>query len=157
MNEQVTVHKLDHTGVELWTYSGVFVARGDGYAVLEASFDREWAEVGFLKLSKGDRFVESYYADRWYNVFEVHAAGSDRVKGWYCNVGRPARIEPADIYYEDLALDLIVSPKGEIEVLDEDEFAALDLPESDARQARRALELLQERAALGQPPFVVRG
>lgn len=157
MNDRVTVHKLDHNGVEVWTYSGVIVARGDGYAVLEAIFDRERVEVGFLTLLKGDRFIESYYDDRWYNVFEVHAAGSDRVKGWYCNVARPARIEPADIYQEDLALDLIVSPDGNNQVLDEDEFAALDLPESDARQARRALELLQEQAELGQPPFEVRG
>lgn len=157
MNDPVTVHKLDAAGFEVWTYSGVIVARGDSYTVLEAKFDRERAQVGFLNLSKGDRFIESYYNDRWYNVFEVHAAESDRVKGWYCNIGRPARLDQADIYYEDLALDLIVSPDGDVEVLDEDEFAALELPESDARQARRALKLLQERAALGQPPFVVRG
>ena len=28
-------------------------------------------------LAKGDRFVETYYTNRWYNTFEIHAREDD--------------------------------------------------------------------------------
>ncbi len=76
----------------------------------------------------GDRFIETYFTERWYNVFEIHDREDDRLKGWYCNIGRPAVMESENtISYVDLALDLWVAPDGSQTVLDEDEFDALDL------------------------------
>jgi len=67
----------------------------------------------------------------------------DRIKGWYCNLTRPARITADAVYAEDLALDLMVYPDGRFRVLDEDEFAALKLKPAEREQALRGLESLK--------------
>ena len=93
---------------------------------------------------QGDRFIETYYTDRWYNIFEVHDREDDRLKGWYCNIAKPAVMEAGErISYVDLALDLWVAPDGTQTVLDEDEFAALALDAETRSKALRGLEELQ--------------
>lgn len=153
MNELITVHKLDAAGQEVWAYTGRVLARGPTWVRLEATFDR--AEVIFqgLVLRGGDRMVETFFADRWYNVFAVHDGGTDRVKGWYCNITRPARLGPQDVSAEDLALDLLVYRQGGDQVLDEDEFEALGLPPGDRDAAWAALAELRRLAARRQWPF----
>jgi predicted RNA-binding protein associated with RNAse of E/G family len=96
-------------------------------------------------LKNNDRFVEIFYTDRWYIIFEIHDRDDDRVKGWFCNVTRPAVLEADDrLSYVDLALDLWVAPDGTQMVLDEDEFAALDLDVETRHQAGAALVELQK-------------
>ena len=96
-------------------------------------------------LKNQDRFVEIYYTDRWYNIFEVHDREDDQVKGFYCNIGYPAVFEfGSRISSIDLALDLWVTPDGTQVVLDEDEFSALALDAETRRQARAALKELQQ-------------
>jgi predicted RNA-binding protein associated with RNAse of E/G family len=86
-----------------------------------------------------------FYTNHWYNIFELHDRDNDRVKGWYCNVGRPAVLETNNrLSYVDLGLDLWVAPGGTQTVLDEDEFAALDLDVETRQQAGAALEELQK-------------
>ncbi|OQY20658.1 MAG: hypothetical protein B6I35_10355 [Anaerolineaceae bacterium 4572_32.2] len=46
-------------------------------------------DLGYVALEPSDRWTECFYTDRWYNVFEIHAA-DDSLKGWYCNITRPA-------------------------------------------------------------------
>jgi hypothetical protein len=87
--------------------------------------------------------VEWFYSDRWHNIFQMHDADDDRLKGWYCNLTRPARLGPNDIYAEDLALDVMVYPDGNFRLLDEDEFAALEITASDRSHALNALEELK--------------
>jgi predicted RNA-binding protein associated with RNAse of E/G family len=93
---------------------------------------------------KNDRFVEMYYSDRWYNIFEIHDREDDHLKGWYCNIGYPAEIEKQHVSYRDLALDLLVFPDGRQLVLDEDEFESLGLEPEVSQQAWHALEELQD-------------
>jgi hypothetical protein len=57
----------------------------------------------------GDHFYEHYYSERWYNIFEVRSA-EGVLKGWYCNITRPARFEAKLVTSEDLELDLFVAP-----------------------------------------------
>ncbi len=66
------------------------------------------------------------------------------LKGWYCNVGKPAVIEDGILSYVDLALDLWVSPDGKQTVLDEDEFKALELDEELKAGALKGLDELKE-------------
>ncbi|MCX6034611.1 MAG: DUF402 domain-containing protein [Chloroflexi bacterium] len=54
--------------------------------------------------------------------------------------------------YMDLALDLWVAPDGMQTVLDEDEFAALDLDAETRQQALAALEELQKLFAANKNP-----
>ncbi|MEW6568043.1 MAG: DUF402 domain-containing protein [Chloroflexota bacterium] len=151
---QVTVHKLDHTGKEVWRYSGRTLERRDDLWKLEAFFDRELDQVGHLELRRGDRFIETFYAHRWYNIFAVHDAEDGQLKGFYCNITRPPRFDDqGHIYAEDLALDLVVYPNGTWWVTDEEEFAALPLGLSERKQSLRALAELQSLASLRHGPF----
>ena len=59
----------------------------------------------------------------------------------------------AEIHTVDLALDLWVDPDGTQKVLDEDEFAALQLIPDEQAQARSALAELQAMALSGTAQF----
>ena len=98
-----------------------------------------------MLLGKGDRFVETYYTDRWFNIFEIHAREDDHLRGWYCNVSSPAVIVGDTIAWNDLALDLLVFPDGRQYVLDEDEFSQLELSSEQRQRALNALAELQTR------------
>jgi uncharacterized protein len=139
----VIVIKLNDQGKETWRYQGKLLSQDESSITLEAFFDREDLDLHGMRLSRGDRFVETYYSDRWYNVFEIHAREDDRLRGWYCNITRPAQISGDTISYVDLALDLLVFADGRQIVLDEDEFAALNPSQELHDQAYRALWELQ--------------
>jgi len=155
MSNWITVHKLNEQGAEVFRYGGNLVEEQGTSLTLEARFDR--SDVQFLELTfrKGDRFIETYYTDRWFNIFEIHDADDDHLKGWYCNITRPARIEQGHIYAEDLALDLLVYPDGRRRVLDEDEFEEIDLSESDRKNALSALEELKQWVQACKGPFSI--
>ena len=139
----ITVIKRNIHGKETWRYSGQVLERGRHHIVLEAFFDREDRIFHGMTLAMGDRFVETYYTNRWYNIFEIHARENDQIRGWYCNIGHPAVIDGNTLSYIDLALDLLVFPDGRQIVLDEDEFAGLDIPQKTRQKARDALAELQ--------------
>jgi PncC family amidohydrolase len=145
MFAQVTVRKLDHTGREVIAYPAQAVARALCAVVLSARWDRPSMKLDYVCLEPGDRWVETFYADRWYNLFEIRAADG-RLKGWYANVTRPARITDDEVCAEDLALDVWVDPSGRVTVLDEEEFAALPLDDRERAAAREALRVLVEGA-----------
>ena len=149
---EVVVRKLDHDGREVISYPGEVVERGEERIVLRTSWDREPMDLGFVVLERDDRWRETFYAERWYNTFEIRDADG-KLKGWYCNITRPARIREDEVAAEDLALDLWVAPNGEMKVLDAEEFAELDLDAEERRKALEALEELKRRAERQRPPF----
>lgn len=143
MREKIVVDKLRPQGELKWRYEGEVVERGADWIVIEAFFDRDDTPFMDTSLKRGDRFVETYYANRWYNIFEIYDRDDGTLKGWYCNVTRPAKFTDDRVEYEDLFLDLWVSASGAQTVLDEDEFFAADLDETTRRSARDALLELQ--------------
>lgn len=143
MANKLTVIKCDAEGAEMWRWEGRELQRSASEVLLEAAFNVDEHHLGEMVLRRGDRLVESYYSDRWYNIFEVHAVEDDALKGWYCNLSYPARLGEREIVFHDLALDLIVHPDGRQEVLDEDEFEELLIPDEVREQALRAWEELQ--------------
>jgi uncharacterized protein len=149
----VTVYKLDERGQKVWQYPARLLAQGGSFVRLEASFNRDDMELGFATFKRGDRFIEYFYTDRWYNIFAVYDRDSEALKGWYCNVCRPAVIEDDAVYSEDLALDLWHTPGQSYPlILDEDEFAALEISPHDRQQARQALNQLTHLAQQNQLP-----
>ena len=141
----ITVRKRNEKGLVTWEYTGEILERGEDFVRLEARFNRADTPFQGILLKQGDRFVETFYTDRWYNVFAIHDRDDDALKGWYCNVGRPAVWDAPDaISYVDLALDLWVTPDGRQTVLDEDEFEALELDEPTRACAREALAELSQ-------------
>jgi uncharacterized protein len=146
MTQAITVIKRNPEKEEVMRYSGKVLKRASTSIVLEALFNRPDMPFMGTILREGDRFVETYFTDRWYNIFEIHDREDDRIKGWYCNIGFPAILEAEDrISYVDLALDLWVAPDGKQTVLDEDEFASLSL---DTKTRHRALVAMKELQAL---------
>ncbi|RJP54697.1 MAG: DUF402 domain-containing protein [Anaerolineaceae bacterium] len=143
MREKIVVDKLSPQGELKWSYAGEVIERGEKRLVLEAFFDRD--DVPFMEttLKRGDRFLETYYTDHWYNIFEIHDRDDGALKGWYCNITRPSKFVNGRVEYVDLFLDLWVSADGSQTVLDEDEFLAVDLDEDTRRSAREALTELQ--------------
>ena len=136
------VIKRNPHGQEVIRYTGVVLQQGPDAIILEADFAHADVPVMGALLRRGDRFIETYYTDRWYNIFEIHDREDDRLKGWYCNVGKPAVLEAGNaISYVDLALDLWVAPDGSQTVLDVDEFDTLEL---DAETRSKALAALAE-------------
>ncbi len=144
MDDAVVVLKLNLQGEETWRYEGRVVQQRENGMLLEAFFNRPDLPFHGIVFGEGDRFLEAYWSDRWYNIFEIHSRVDDTIKGWYCNVSQPAQIKPGVIGFVDLALDLLVYPDGHQLILDEDEFRVMGLDAVMSEQAVGALKELQE-------------
>jgi predicted RNA-binding protein associated with RNAse of E/G family len=149
---KIKVQKKNPAGEVTYEYEGELLSRDETSITLEALFDREELPFMGIVLKKGDRFVEEYYTDRWYNIFAVYDRDDRKIKGWYCNVGKPAIIEDGVVSYVDLALDLWVSADGKQTVLDEDEFENLGLNEKLKVGALQGLEELKTLFKKQRPP-----
>ena len=141
--KEITVSKRNEHNQETWRYKASLLENKDDRIVLEARFDREDTNLHGMLLAKGDRFIETYYTNRWYNIYEIHAIEDDHLRGWYCNIGHPAEIEGNTLSYIDLALDLLVFPDGRQVVLDEEEFQKLEISPDTRRMALAAMDELQ--------------
>ncbi|AMW09570.1 RNA-binding protein [Streptomyces qaidamensis] len=107
-------------------------------------------DFGFVRFESGDVFTEYYWRDRWYAVKEVRSA-TGALKGWYCDITRPAVRSGSELVVEDLDLDLWRSADGtDVRRLDEDEFAESGLAETDPEAARAALTALDELESLAR-------
>ena len=149
---KIKVQKKNLAGEVTYEYEGVLLSRHENSITLEALFDRQDMPFMEVAFKRGDRFVEYYYADRWYNIFAVHDRDDGKIKGWYCNIGMPAVIEDGIVSYVDLALDLWVSVNGKQTVLDEDEFEILGLNEELRTSALNGLNELKLLFENNKPP-----
>ena len=149
---KINGQKQNPEGKITYEYAGFLLSRDERSIKLEAFFDR--ADLPFMDIifKKGDRFVEYYYTDRWYNIFVIHDRDDESVKGWYCNIGMPAVFEDGIVSYVDLALDLWISASGEQTVLDEDEFEELQLDEELKSGALNGLNELKTLFLNKKPP-----
>jgi uncharacterized protein len=146
------IQKKNLQGDVVFQYDGEVVQR-DGHAiVLEAFFGRDDMIFMNVTLKRGDRFVETFYTDRWYNIFEIFDRDHGAFKGWYCNIGKPAVIEEDVVSYIDLALDLWVAPDGTQTILDEDEFLELNLDDDVRKLACNGMHELQKLLKTKNPP-----
>jgi hypothetical protein len=122
------------------------VVRDDGTRVTVRA---PWAapgvrDFGFVRFEPGDVFTEHYWRDRWFAVKEVRT-GAGGLKGWYCDITRPAVLRDGELLVEDLDLDLWVSADGSSVLrLDEDEFEESGLAGRDPAAAEAALRALDE-------------
>ncbi|MGI5835625.1 MAG: DUF402 domain-containing protein [Chloroflexota bacterium] len=153
--EQFTVRKLNYEGRETWRWTGKVVERVDGVVVVDALFNAKSRDLGYMKLETNDLFHEYYYADKWFNIYQVF--GSDgNMKGWYCNVTKPALFSENEVAFVDMVLDVFVYPDGRTLVLDEDEFnekrKTVYSPE-DVQLAEAAVAELLQMVRTRQHPF----
>lgn len=152
----ITVRLIKHNGKRSIEYPGRLLHDDGTYIVVEAPWVGDRVDLGIVVFEEGDIFLEHYWRDRWYTVKEVQ--GPDGVfKGWYCDATRPAVFADGLVTSVDLDLDLWVSAdRQQIVRLDEDEFRASGLTESDpaaARAARSSIDELERLALQDAPPF----
>jgi protein associated with RNAse G/E len=142
--QTITIIKQDFLGRETWRYQGKVIKLSPHKIVISAHFDRDDTDFEGILLKPGDLFIESYFDNRWYNIYEIHDQDSEVIKGWYCNIGYPAEIGDDIVAYRDLALDLLVYPDGRQKVLDQDEFEALPISPAVQTAALDGLVKLQQ-------------
>lgn len=126
-----------------WQYDGEVLRRDETSITVEAFFNRDDMPFQEIVLKRNDRFVETFYTDKWFNIFEIYDRDDGKLKGWYCNITKPAVIDDGFVAYVDLALDLWVSANGEQTVLDEDELEELKLGEELKKKVYIGLHALQ--------------
>jgi len=149
MPSDITIIKQNLQEQEVWRYRGRILRQTSAAFLIEAPFNREDTVFEGIPLKKGDPFIEAFYTRRWFNIFEMHDRDSGAIKGWYCNVTRPAVFTDATLSAVDLALDLLVYPDGHWLLLDQDEYADLGLNDVDQAQAQQAVAELQRLFSLG--------
>src|SRR3977135_626999 len=147
----VHVRKLRPDGSQAFAWDGMVLRCDESGIVLRAQFNVDLVDLGFTTFRRGDEFIEFYYWDRGYNVFQV-SSPDGTLKGWYANVGLPAELRAAvaELVYVDLALDVWARPDGEFIVLDQDEFDTLlvehvELAEAAERGRETLLALAEAR------------
>jgi protein associated with RNAse G/E len=158
---EITVRKLLYDGTPQYVWEGRLVESNGNELVVEAAYTRDSYDLGYVVFERGDVFYEFYYLDRWYNVFQIYS-GRGELKGWYCNIARPATLVGPELRFVDLALDLFAYPDGSALPLDVEEFeahAASDYAPADVRAARAAFDTLlalHREARLPGRPFTAR-
>jgi len=126
-----------------WQYEGVELNRDENSITIEALFNRDDLPFQGIVLKRNDRFVETFYTDKWYNIFAIYDRDDKKLKGWYCNITKPAIVEDGSVSYVDLALDLWVSADGKQTVLDEDELEELKLDDDLKKKIYDSLHELE--------------
>ncbi len=144
---RMKILKKNLAGEVMWQYEGVELSRDENSITIEALFNRDDLPFQDIVLKRNDRFVEMFYTDKWFNVFEIYDRDDGKLKGWYCNITKPAVIEDGSVSFVDLALDLWVSVDGKQTVLDEDELEELHLDDELKKKVYEGLRDLQVRFA----------
>lgn len=149
----ITVVKQNALGEAKVQYQGEVVERTPHKVIIQAYWSRATKNLAYTSFEPGDRFIEYYYTNKWFNIFDIASTAGER-KGWYCNIAEPAVIFDDRIEQVDLLLDVWVSPKGETLILDEDEFASDNTLSKEQRKgARQGLHDLLVMIATRQETF----
>lgn len=133
-----------HAGTDkIYTWSAQLLSATSNSRRVNAWFSGNPGNAGKVLIEPGDRFVEHYFTDRWYNCWRIYEGQSDILKCHYLNLSRPAVFTEESIEWEDLALDLVVYPDGEQVLLDQEEFEQLNLDEKTRQFCWQILRDLQ--------------
>jgi len=152
----ITVRKHTWEGLFRYAWQGEVLARDGDLLLIQATWNGPGEpHVGEIRFVAGDRFLEYYYLQHPYAIWEVRTA-TDVRKGWYCNINSLPAIDEDTLRFDDLLLDVIGYPDGRYTVLDRDEFEAArvaGLPEDRAALAESALAEVLALIRAGAAPF----
>ena len=96
------------------------LASGPGYAAV-LWIAPEPMHVHGVDLPAGTVSFGHFWEDRGYNVYHW-LDGVGRTLGFYFNIADQTSISPEVVSWRDLVLDVLVTPDGRCQVLDEDEL-----------------------------------
>lgn len=138
------------------TWSAKLVSDTDEYWLLEGRFEKEVRHPELGIISRGTRSYEYFWKQRWFSVFRFHEPDG-RLRNYYCNINLPPQMNGDQIDFIDLDVDILVSPKNEIRVLDLDEFAVnssrWDYPADLVRKVHATVEELIQVVGRSEFPF----
>jgi len=154
IGDNLIVRKLNVAGDTELTWSGQLQEHTHECLQIEAHFDRcKYVDLGYAIFERGDRFIEWFFTTRWYSIYQIHAHINDALKGWYCNITRPALLVDNEIHTVDLALDVWVDECGVHRLLDRDDFAQLPISTQERSKAKAGLAQLHVQVEQRWPPF----
>lgn len=150
-----------HSGEERARYPATVVA-----STLPApwiAFETHWTigthDQGLLTFENGDTLHEMFSPIHPYDAFTVYRPDGE-LKGWYGNITWPAFFDPATtepvIVWNDLFVDIVATPDGQVAVLDEDELDKAGVQHHNPELYRRILAArddLLDRFHDKRPPF----
>lgn len=90
------------------------------YGILSYNIDKDWNVAGH-QIPKGSKTTAFYWPDRNYNLYWFKNP-NDATLFYYFNVGDSFKLSPKEFKWRDLTIDLVVTTKGSIHVLDEEEL-----------------------------------
>lgn len=111
--------KITLTGQRL-EYPCLLLERSVSHAVLLYSL-RHASHVSDVTLPHGTVSYGYYWTDRPYNVYHW-VAHDGRTVAYYVNVADHVMIRDDAVEWHDLAVDLLFTPDGRVQILDEDEL-----------------------------------
>ena len=150
---EVAVLLVKHPRPDVRYPATVLSDDGDHVVLRAPWFGDEPRDFGFVRFEQGDIWTEHFWRTRWYSIKEIVAADGG-VKGWYCDVARPATVEPGLVVVGDLDLDLWLSgDRATIRRLDEDEFLESGLAAREPETAAAAVRALDELEVLAASGF----
>lgn len=156
--QNINVQLLKPAKQQVVEYPAELIRQEGAEIVVRAVWMLPRRDLGYMVFETGDLFTEHYYTDRWYNIHSIRTPAGE-LKGYYCNIARPAHFDGATLTSEDLEIDLFVSPdRSTLLRLDMDEFAARDFEHTDPATYRTALATvveLERMARAATPPFGV--
>lgn len=141
--ELFRVRKVLPDGSVKIEYKGTLRNRSSEHISIDTGWSREPLDLDYVLLETEDRWIETFYLDRWYNIFRI-ASGEGDLKGFYLNISKPPVIEGNLISWEDLAIDIWVRPDGTYIILDMDEFEELEIDDGTRKRALEGLENAKE-------------
>jgi len=150
----ITISKLGHDRRVIFSWQGLVVEQDEQQLLVHAHWERsEPLFLGYTVFEPGDLFVETYFTQRWFSIWEIRSQRNHRTKGWYCNICRPIELDGDQLRFEDMELDLFVFPDGRFVLLDEEDLLRADLSPADVEQARAGLREVTSWILTRQPPF----
>lgn len=103
--------------------------------------------IADVELPAGTVTVAYYWADRPYNVYHwVTPAGE--TLAWYFNVSGPVHIGDGRVEWEDLEVDVLVTPDLRVQILDEDRLPIALAASQRAAIASARARVLRECSAV---------
>jgi hypothetical protein len=139
----------------IFSWTGNVLEDNEDHVQIEAA----WAVgnkpmfLGYTVFEPGDLFIETYYRERWFSVWEVQSHRNRRTKGWYCNICKPFELDGDQLCFVDMELDVFLYPDGRFVILDEEDLERAAITEAEREEARAGLAAVMDLILNRKPPF----
>ena len=156
------INKGDVLKIQCYKHNGQVYRNWDETFVLEVNNDyivcannkAKVTEIDGRSWKTKEPAILFYYKKKWFNII---AQFKNNGIYYYCNIASPFLIDDNTIKYIDYDLDLVKTVKGEIKILDEDEYnenkVKYEYGEDIENILLKELELLKEDAINGRGDF----